>query len=437
MNVACPSCNALFDVDDALLVGPGLPLCDKCSRQGEAPPPPPAPPMRRRRPKVPEIFFKSRSVGDGDVVPDRVPSAKPILPQAPRPMEPEPVSFEDLALELDGGLAQPAPVSLPEFAGAVDPVSLEDLGQVLAPGSAPPASLRDLLPGRAQVAAPLDARADGARPMELTEADLVPASAPARSRRRVHTAAEPHVAVAKPPVEVPGVPSDVSDGARNTNPGRGTAASAAARRSGVASRAVATATAAVIAAVAATFYVGSTVKPAAEGAPAANPVTIVVAAPATATSPPSVIAPAVAPSASVQVPVSAPSSAARARPLQARELPVPSVSVTAAASPAVESAIVIVPPAAGPVEFDESAAKAALSGAAAVAAGCKKPDDPAGSARVSVTFAPSGQVASSVVMGPPFEGTATGRCVAQAFRQARVKPFSGKPVTILRDVGFW
>ena len=94
----------------------------------------------------------------------------------------------------------------------------------------------------------------------------------------------------------------------------------------------------------------------------------------------------------------------------------------------------VVPAPAGGAEFDRGAAKAALASAASAAAGCKQGDDPAGGARVSVTFAPSGRVTSARIVSGPFQGTKTGSCIAQTFRTASVPPFSGDPVTVAREV---
>jgi hypothetical protein len=84
--------------------------------------------------------------------------------------------------------------------------------------------------------------------------------------------------------------------------------------------------------------------------------------------------------------------------------------------------------------FDQGAAKAALGGAMGQATGCKAAGDPSGVARVSVTFAPSGRVTQAMVQGPPFAGTATGGCIARAFKSASVPPFSGDPVTVQKTV---
>jgi hypothetical protein len=85
-------------------------------------------------------------------------------------------------------------------------------------------------------------------------------------------------------------------------------------------------------------------------------------------------------------------------------------------------------------EFDKAAANAALSGAMGQAAACKREGDPSGKAQVSVTFAPSGKATIANVNGPPFAGTATGGCIAKAFRSASVPPFSGDPMTVSKTV---
>ena len=91
-------------------------------------------------------------------------------------------------------------------------------------------------------------------------------------------------------------------------------------------------------------------------------------------------------------------------------------------------------PAATGGDFDKSAASAALGGAVGQATGCKQSGDPSGVARVQVTFAPSGRVTVANISGPPFAGTATGGCIARAFKTASVPPFSGDPVTVSKTV---
>jgi predicted Zn finger-like uncharacterized protein len=90
-------------------------------------------------------------------------------------------------------------------------------------------------------------------------------------------------------------------------------------------------------------------------------------------------------------------------------------------------------PGGGGKEFDRAAAMSALSKAAGAAKSCKKDDGPTGSGKVKVTFAPSGNVTSATVEGPPFAGTAVGGCVAAAFRGARVPPFDGTPISVSKS----
>jgi hypothetical protein len=84
-------------------------------------------------------------------------------------------------------------------------------------------------------------------------------------------------------------------------------------------------------------------------------------------------------------------------------------------------------------EFDRSAANEALSAAASVAAGCTG-EGLTGGARVAVTFGPSGQVASARVEAGDLVGTATAGCIAGAFRSARVPPFEGGHITVMKQV---
>ncbi|HEX2878285.1 MAG TPA: GYF domain-containing protein [Polyangiaceae bacterium] len=84
--------------------------------------------------------------------------------------------------------------------------------------------------------------------------------------------------------------------------------------------------------------------------------------------------------------------------------------------------------------FDKSAASAALSQAAAQASSCRQQGDPSGTAQVEVTFSPSGRATRAIIGGPPFRGTATGSCIAQAMRSAQVPPFAGDLVTVQKRV---
>jgi hypothetical protein len=85
-------------------------------------------------------------------------------------------------------------------------------------------------------------------------------------------------------------------------------------------------------------------------------------------------------------------------------------------------------------EFDSEAARVALGAGAAAASGCRKAEDPSGTAQLTITFAPSGRVTSARIAGPPFQGTPTGSCIAGAFHSVRVPAFGGAAVTITKEV---
>jgi hypothetical protein len=83
--------------------------------------------------------------------------------------------------------------------------------------------------------------------------------------------------------------------------------------------------------------------------------------------------------------------------------------------------------------FDDEAAAEGLQAAVASAATCKSASSPEGVARVTVTFAPSGQVVSATV-GAPFTGTLEAECISGKFRALHVPPFSGDPVVLRKSV---
>ena len=121
----------------------------------------------------------------------------------------------------------------------------------------------------------------------------------------------------------------------------------------------------------------------------------------------------------------------------------PSLEGANAAGPAIEAAAQ--PPAPAPPaavgrsrgDFNTQAAREALEDAAGRAGKCKTIDTPSGTtARVAVTFAPSGHVTNAVIESGPFVGTAAGSCVASKFRAAKVPPFSGESVLVRKSVPF-
>ena len=105
------------------------------------------------------------------------------------------------------------------------------------------------------------------------------------------------------------------------------------------------------------------------------------------------------------------------------------------AKPIVKEAPQAPPPSGEPAgPFDRAAAAAALAASAGQASACRKDGDPSGVAAVVITFAPSGRVTSANLSGPPFAGTATGGCIANALRKARVPAFDGDRVTVSKTI---
>jgi hypothetical protein len=85
-------------------------------------------------------------------------------------------------------------------------------------------------------------------------------------------------------------------------------------------------------------------------------------------------------------------------------------------------------------EFDRDAATSALDKAATDASSCRKDGDPSGVARVSITFSDSGRATRATVDGPPFAGTATGGCIAEVMRKARIPAYAGDHITVKKTV---
>ena len=79
--------------------------------------------------------------------------------------------------------------------------------------------------------------------------------------------------------------------------------------------------------------------------------------------------------------------------------------------------------------FDTAAATAALRSAAVAAKDCKRSYGPTGAGTVKVTFSPSGNVTSALLLAPEYAGTLVGTCVATKFLKLRVPPFEGTAVT--------
>jgi hypothetical protein len=106
--------------------------------------------------------------------------------------------------------------------------------------------------------------------------------------------------------------------------------------------------------------------------------------------------------------------------------PAPTVSVTA--PPTASSA-----PDPADQQATEKAIARAMSRGAKRAASCRGASSPSGTAHVTATFLPTGEVKSAIVRGAPFAGTAEGECIVRWFRPLRVPPFTGDNITAHKD----
>jgi hypothetical protein len=285
----------------------------------------------------------------------------------------------------------------------------------------------------------LDRSSNPERPTDPKQAER---SAPILEPSHDETASIPRArAPSKPaPTEDPTPGAPAPPGPKSVAPGPVVVAerrAAAARRGGFASWAVVASVALVSAlAIGVGVHLGASAQPAPVVSEVAPPAAVVTLPSATAslTAAPAPLDP---PPPSVEAP--------RDRAPERREPPAaPAPRAFEPAHAVVEPRTAVAPSPPAPAlpspaaatggEFDRSAARAALARAAAQAAGCKQPDDPAGGAKVTVTFSPSGRATSAQVVGAPFQGTKTGACIAITFRSASVPPFEGDSVVVSKDV---
>jgi outer membrane biosynthesis protein TonB len=92
------------------------------------------------------------------------------------------------------------------------------------------------------------------------------------------------------------------------------------------------------------------------------------------------------------------------------------------------------PARAGKSTVDDDALQAALSQAAQRAKGCHVEGGPKGSVRVSVTFAPSGDVTGASAQGAGFTNTMEGECIAAKFRALHIPAFTGNEFVAKKTV---
>ena len=83
--------------------------------------------------------------------------------------------------------------------------------------------------------------------------------------------------------------------------------------------------------------------------------------------------------------------------------------------------------------FDRDAAEKALAPGFVKAASCHNKGDPTGTANVTISISPSGQVLS-VTVAPPFSTTYTAECIRNALREISVPPFQGSPGRLAHSI---
>jgi predicted Zn finger-like uncharacterized protein len=142
-----------------------------------------------------------------------------------------------------------------------------------------------------------------------------------------------------------------------------------------------------------------------------------------------------APTASASAAAAAPSEAPSAPPAPPTATAAPATPPPAKVAQAAPAREAPRPAAAAESDqpFNMGEAKARLAAVAGAVQSCKKPSGPTGTGRVVVVFAPSGAAQSASVTGEPFEGTATGGCVAAHFRSVRVPAFAGSPFSVSKS----
>jgi hypothetical protein len=116
--------------------------------------------------------------------------------------------------------------------------------------------------------------------------------------------------------------------------------------------------------------------------------------------------------------VAAPSSSAVAASSLPEAVEPPAESAPAGSAPPVAPAVT--------AHFSASAAKRAFNAASRRVAACKR-GARWGTANATVTFDPDGSV-KEVLIGAPFKGTPTGKCVSDLLGAVHVPAFAGDPV---------
>ena len=80
--------------------------------------------------------------------------------------------------------------------------------------------------------------------------------------------------------------------------------------------------------------------------------------------------------------------------------------------------------------FNRIAALKVMGKAAEKAIRCRGRGAPAGVARLTVTFEPSGKMSAARIFQAPYAGTPTATCIVAKIGKPEVPPFKGPPETI-------
>jgi hypothetical protein len=126
-----------------------------------------------------------------------------------------------------------------------------------------------------------------------------------------------------------------------------------------------------------------------------------------------------------------------AQPASAREIVAPPEPRAEPTPAPIEIASSVPPASSAPdpaaQQATEKAIARAMSRGARRAASCRGPSSPSGTAHVTATFLPTGEVKTATVRGAPFAGTAEGECIVSKFRPLKVPAFTGENVSARKD----
>jgi hypothetical protein len=407
---------------------PPLPSTPKLAAKSSEPPPPLPQAAKATPPELPKPATATS--------PAKPPDPSPVA-ATPAPEPPKPPPLPVIPSEPPKPPAQSVPPAPPEPPEALEPEPEPEPEPKPRAAAAPPAAPPEAAKPAAhavQRAAPQPEPVPPPRAPDGPAEEAEPSSIPVLLMPLVSDEASKALEgrLIAPVMQVDGAARLKSPAAPPSSDGRRLEARSAARRSGIASWAVAVVAVAVSATVIVVTLRNGAGQPA--GSETKESATATAASPGLP--PPATAADTRGDRPSVEsvLPGETHRSSPQAPSLVKAPLGKASASPSAAAQPEPEAEPP--PPPATPQgpTFNVGAAKLALSMAAAQAGSCKHDEDGAGSAKVTVTFAPSGHVASAQVTAGTLQGTKTGTCIAGLFRSATVPPFEGDAIAVTKDV---